>query len=354
MIDRIPDIMAALQERDLDGMLLIGPVNRRWATGFASSAGALVITAAERVFFTDSRYIESAEAYIQHAKVVQVGSAQSYAALIREVLERNHVRQLGFEEGVMTQAAYTDYRKKLAVEFVPAQKLIGDLRAAKTPTEYALMRHAQAITEQTFDQILPLIVPERTERELAAEIVYHLMKNGAERPAFDPIVASGPRSSMPHATPGDHKLTGFITLDFGAVYRGYCSDMTRTVALGEPTKEMCRVYEIVLAAQTAGIAAARAGVAGREIDRAARNVIKAAGFGDYFGHGFGHGLGLEVHESPGAAPASVQPLPAGAVISAEPGIYLPGKFGVRIEDTLYLTETGCEILTQTPKTLMVL
>jgi len=159
---------------------------------------------------------------------------------------------------------------------------------------------------------------------------------------------------MPHTTPGDDTLAGFVTLDFGAVYEGYCADMTRTVSLGEPTAEMRRVYETVLAAQGAGIAAARAGVVGREIDRAARDVIKAAGYGDYFGHGFGHGLGLEVHESPGAGPAETRPLPAGAVVSAEPGIYLPRKFGVRIEDTLYLTETGCEILTKTPKDLIIL
>ena len=353
-MSRIPDIVRALQGRALDGILLMGPVNRRWATGFASSAGALVITATESVFFADSRYIESAECKIRDAKVVQVGSEQSYAVLIRQVLERNHVRRLGFEEEVMTQGTYAAYRKKLAVELVPAQEVLRDLRASKSPAEYAHMRRAQAITEQTFAQILPLIVPARTERELAAEIVYHLMKNGARRPAFDPIVASGSRSSMPHATPGDHRLTGFVTLDFGAVYEGYCADMTRTVSLGEPTEEMYRVYETVLAAQAAGIAAARAGVAGREIDRAARDVIKAAGYGDYFGHGFGHGLGLEVHESPGAGPGSTEPLPVGAVISAEPGIYLPGKFGVRIEDTLYLTETGCEILTQTPKNLMIL
>jgi len=358
-MNRIPDIRTALAgaacgRPPTDGILLTRPINRRWATGFASSAGALLITPTESVFITDSRYIEAAEAQIRDAAVIQISSGQSYAALVAEILTGNPIKRLGFEEDFMTQSAYAAYRKKLPAELVPAQSVLSDLRASKTSAEYALMRRAQEITDQTFAQILPLITPERTERELAAEIVYRLLKNGAEHPAFDPIVVSGPRSSMPHGIPGEDKLTGFVTIDFGAVYKGYCADMTRTVSIGEPTDEMRRVYEVVSEAQRAGIAAAKAGVIGKDIDCAARSVIKAAGYGDYFGHGFGHGLGLEVHESPGAGPTETRPLPSGAVISAEPGIYLPGKFGVRIEDTLCLTESGCEILTQTPKELIVL
>jgi len=367
-MNRIPDIVTALAGANCvrpsaetteniqppDAILLTGPINRRWATGFSSSAGALVVTKTESVFITDSRYIEAAEAKVRDAQVVQIKSGQSYADIISEVLERNNVKCLGFEEDVMTQGAYTNYRKKVTADFVPAQRIVEDLRVSKTPAEYALMQKAQAITDQTFAEILPLITPAITERELTAEIVYRLLKNGAERPAFDPIVVSGPRASMPHGTPGAHRLMGFVILDFGAVYEGYCADMTRTVAIGEPTAEMRRVYETVLSAQLAGIQTAKAGVIGKDLDSAARDVIAAAGYGDYFGHSFGHGLGLEVHEAPRAAPTENRSLPKGAVLSAEPGIYLPGEFGVRIEDTLYLVDSGCEILTKTPKQLIIL
>ncbi|MCL2567846.1 MAG: Xaa-Pro peptidase family protein [Oscillospiraceae bacterium] len=353
-MNRIRDMQAALPTRNLDGLLLTGPINRRWAIGFPSSAGALVVTERESVFITDSRYIEAAKTIDRSLSVVEIKTGQSYAALINEVLGRNNVKRLGFEENVMTQGTYTVYQEKLDVELIPAQTLLDDLRAMKTPEEYALMRASQAITDKTFAEILPLITKDLTERSLAAEIIYRLLKNGAERPAFDPIVVSGSRSSMPHGTPSDQKLEGFITLDFGAVYQGYTSDMTRTLCLGTPNEEMRTVYETVLQAQRAGIAAAKAGIIGKDLDRVARDVIEAAGYGDYFNHSFGHSLGLEVHESLKVGPTEEKPLPKCAVISAEPGIYLPGKFGVRIEDTLYLTETGCEILTQTPKKLIVL
>ena len=179
---------------------------------------------------------------------------------------------------------------------------------------------------------------------------------GAENMSFDPIVVSGPNRSMPHGVPGDKEIQSgeFVTMDFGCIYHGYCSDMTRTVAVGSVTEEMRTVYETVLTAQKAGIAAAKAGATGREVDGAARDVIEAAGYGAYFGHSFGHSLGVEIHESPNASPMNEKPLPAGAVISAEPGIYLPGKLGVRIEDVIVLTESGCENITRAPKELLVL
>ena len=174
--------------------------------------------------------------------------------------------------------------------------------------------------------------------------------------SFDPIVVSGPNGSLPHGVPSEKPIGQgeFVTMDFGCVYGGYCSDMTRTVAVGYATEEMRKVYETVLAAQKAGIAAARAGVTGREVDGAARAVIDAAGYGAYFGHSFGHGVGVEVHEAPNASPMNEKPLPAGAVISAEPGIYLPGRLGVRIEDVILLTEDGCRNLTKASKELLVL
>ena len=353
-MNRIPEIIKALPAYEIDAMLLTGPVNRHWATGFASSAGALVITKGERVFITDTRYLESAKAQIKGAEVAEIAVGKSYADAIGAILERNKVQTVGFEENVMTQGAYEGYRKKLKATLKPAEAMLDTLRCTKDETELACIQKAQDITDKTFAEILPLLTPERTEREIAAEIVYRLLKNGGERVAFNPIVVSGPRSSMPHGVPGDHKLEGFVTMDFGTVYQGYHSDMTRTVAMGAVTEEMRRVYDTVLEAQLAGIAAARPGVIGREIDSAGRDVIEAAGYGAYFGHGFGHSLGLEVHESLRAAPLEKRALPEGAVISAEPGIYLPGRFGVRIEDLLYLTGTGSKNLTRTPKELIIL
>ncbi|MEM5780212.1 MAG: M24 family metallopeptidase, partial [Lawsonibacter sp.] len=197
---------------------------------------------------------------------------------------------------------------------------------------------------------------EKATREIAARLVYELLRRGGDKVSFDPVVAAGANGSRPHAVPGDQVVDAgmFITMDFGCKVDGYCSDMTRTVALGQPTEEMERVYSVVLAAQRAGINAARAGVAGREVDAAARQVIAEAGYGEFFSHSFGHSLGLDIHESPNAGPSAAVPLPVGAVISAEPGIYLPGRFGVRIEDVLILKEGGCENITRAPKDLIVL
>ena len=193
-------------------------------------------------------------------------------------------------------------------------------------------------------------------QELAAELIYRLSKNGADGPAFDPIVITGAKTSMPHGVPEDKVVQegDFVTMDFGAAYRGYCADMTRTVAVGYVTDEMEKVYNIVLEAQAAGLAATKAGVLGKDIDGAARKVIADAGYGAYFGHGYGHGLGIEVHETPSAGASSTVPMPVGAVCSAEPGIYLPDKFGVRIEDAVIITEDGYENLTHSPKHLIVL
>lgn len=346
-------IQRQLQQYDLDGILLTGPVNRRWATGFYTSAGALVVTRGESLFLTDSRYIEGAEAKVTGATVAQIGTGKSYAGTIEKFLTKQGITRLGFEQHVMSQSVYANYSDTLSATLVPAEALVADLREVKSPEEYQIMRQAQAITDKAFAEVVSNITPGMTEQELAAELVYHLMKHGGEKPAFDPIVVGGPRSSMPHGKPGPYPLEGFVTIDFGAVYQGYCSDMTRTISMGEPTQEMKTVYETVLCAQLAGIQAAKAGMIGRDIDKAARDVIEAAGYGDYFGHGLGHSLGLEVHESLKASPVEDRAIPKGAIISIEPGIYLPGQFGVRIEDTVQLTETGCEILTATPKELMV-
>ncbi len=224
--------------------------------------------------------------------------------------------------------------------------------------EYELqrMREAQAITDRAFIEICRRIRVGMTEKELCAELIYCLYKFGAEGLSFAPIVVSGPNTSMPHGVPGERKLQAgdFITMDFGVVYKDYCSDMTRTVALGYATEEMKLVYETVLKAQLAGIAITKAGVTGQAIDGAARKVIAEAGYGDCFGHGYGHCLGLQVHEAPNCNPSNDKPMPAGCVSSAEPGIYIPDKFGVRIEDRVVIREDGVEDLAHSPKDLIII
>ena len=217
------------------------------------------------------------------------------------------------------------------------------------------MKKAQAITDKAFEQVLPRIKAGMTEQELQAELIYCLYKNGADRPSFDPIVVSGPNTSLPHGVAGERVIRegDFVTLDFGALYQGYCADMTRTVALGFATEEMEKVYNTVLEAQKAGLAVSKAGVPGKDIDGAARKVIEDAGYGAYFGHGYGHSLGLEVHESPSPNGANTEPMPENAVCSAEPGIYLPGKFGVRIEDVTVIKAEGHENVTHSPKNLII-
>ena len=256
----------------------------------------------------------------------------------------------------MTVAEHGGWQEKLSCRLVPAEKLLDDLRSVKEPEEIERLVAAQRLAEGAFTELLNFIRPGRTEQEIAARLQYLMLQAGAEGMSFSPIVVSGVRSSMPHGVPTGKAVEAgeFLTIDFGCVLDGYCSDTTRTLALGSVTEEMERVYHTVLEAQRAGIAAAKAGVPGIELHRTADAVIRAAGYGDAFRHGFGHGLGIEIHELPNANPGNPDPLPAGAVVSAEPGIYLEGRFGVRIEDILVIQEGGCLDITRLPKDLLVL
>jgi Xaa-Pro aminopeptidase len=279
-----------------------------------------------------------------------------YNKRLNDAIEDFGVTTLGYEENYLTVAELMGYEANLKAKLVPFNKQINAFRGVKEDWELDLMRKAQAITDKAFAEVVGRVKAGMTELELQAELIYCLYKNGATGLAFDPIVVSGPNTSLPHGVPGDREIQegDFITMDFGVIYQGYCSDMTRTVALGHATEEMKKVYDTVLQAQLAGIAATKAGVTGKQIDAAARQVITDAGYGDYFGHGYGHSLGMEVHESPNCNPKGETPMAENMVTSAEPGIYLPGKFGVRIEDVVVFTKDGCEILTASPKNLIII
>ena len=354
-MNHLKQIAARLPEYGIDAMLLNSEPGEYYAVGFHGE-GNVVVTAEKCFYFTDSRYIEAANNLITGAEIAMTGHSRNYRAMVQEVIDQCHIETLGFEESYLSVADYELWDKGLTARLVPAQKLVNSLRAAKDAEEIALMRKAQEITDRAFDEICKFIQPGMTEQEIAARLQYDMLRFGAEKMSFDPIVVSGPNGSLPHGIPSSKQVQKgeFITMDFGCKYGGYCSDMTRTVALGEPTGEMKKVYQTVLEAQLAGIAVTRAGVPGKSIDAAARKVIADAGYGEYFGHGYGHSLGIEIHESPNANTREETLLPVGAVVSAEPGIYLPGKFGVRIEDVTILREDGCEILTKSPKELIIL
>ena len=351
-------IAEKLSAYELDGMLLTCEANRFYASGFHSTGtdGVALVTREGNFYFTDSRYIEAAHNKVQDAEIAMTDAAHPYVDLINAAMEKTHVQKLGFEDAYMTVADYRHYSEKLHCQLVPATELLISLRQSKDEEEIQRMIAAQRIAEAALDQIVKEIKPGVTEKEIAARLQYLMLHYGAENMSFDPIVVSGPNGSLPHGVPSEKTIQAgeFVTMDFGCIKNGYCSDMTRTVAVGSVTDEMKTVYETVLKAQLAGIAKARAGVTGRDIDAAARKVIEDAGYGKYFGHSFGHSLGLDIHEHPIAAPGVHAKLPEHTVISAEPGIYLPGKFGVRIEDVMHLTADGAEILTRSPKNLIIL
>lgn len=354
-MNHIDKIAALLPEYGLDAMLITSESGECYALGFHGE-GLLLITRDGAQYSTDGRYIEAAQEQIEGAEVLRATQEKSHMALAKEYIEARKLHNIGFESGTMTVDSHRRYTQELPGILTPAQELLDALRASKDGGELALMRRAQEITDEAFRAVLNFIRPGMTEREIAARLVYELMSRGGDKVSFDPIVAAGTNGSRPHAVPGDQVVDAgmFITMDFGCKVGGYCSDMTRTVALGQPTGEMEDVYNAVLDAQKAGINAARAGVTGREIDAAARHVLEEAGLGQYFSHSFGHSLGVDIHESPNASSKETRPMPVGAVISAEPGVYLPGRFGVRIEDVLILSETGCEDITRSPKNLIVL
>lgn len=345
----------SLLKDGVDGLLLTSRYSRHYAAEFDIAEGIAIVTKAGCRYFTDSRYIESAQNNIRNFAVMETNRANPYAKCLNDAIADFGVECLGYEEGYITVLELTELEKDLKAKLTPLGKQIDQFRSVKEEWELDRMRKAQEITDKAFAEVITRLAPGMTEKQLQAELIYCLYKNGSDGLAFDPIVVSGPNTSLPHGVAGDREICAgdFVTMDFGALYQGYCADMTRTVAVGYATEEMKAVYDTVLQAQLAGIAATKAGVTGSQIDGAARQVITEAGFGEYFGHGYGHSIGMQVHESPNCNPSGDTPMAENVVCSAEPGIYLPGKFGVRIEDLVIFKADGCENITNSPKNLIV-
>ncbi len=353
----IQDRLRKMQELLAPGEAFLvesGP-NRQYLTGFASSAGSVVLTRERAVFFIDFRYVEKARQVVTACEVVL---ADRPADRLKDFLNEAGCTRLVTEVGCTSVA-----RQEQLAALLPGIEVSADsameqavlaARSLKSPEEMACIRQAQAMTDETFAYILPRITPGRTEREVLLDMEFYMRRLGSEGVSFDFIVVAGKNSSLPHGVAGDTPIAAgdFVTMDFGAVVDGYRSDMTRTVAVGAADEEMRRVYATVLEAQRRALAAIRPGVICREVDEVARDYINA----DYtgcFGHGLGHSVGLEIHESPSFSPRCETVLQPGHVMTVEPGIYLENRFGVRIEDMVLVTETGYDNLTKSPKELLI-
>ncbi|GAB3791409.1 M24 family metallopeptidase [Virgibacillus kimchii] len=345
-------VREALDQHGVDGILITSSINRRYVTGFSGTAGAALITEGDARFITDFRYTEQAAEQVKDFQIVE--HKQLLEQEIKDQLKEMNVKRLGFEKDHVSYSKYENYYKMLDVDLVPISGVIETLRLIKDKDEVEIMKKAAKIADDAFEHIQSFIKPGVKEIEISNELEFFMRKLGAVSSSFDIIVASGYRSALPHGVASEKEIQSgeLVTMDFGALYQGYCSDITRTLAVGEINEELKKIYDTVLEAQRRGVDGLRPGITGKEADALTRDYIKEKGYGDYFGHSTGHGLGMEVHEGPSLSFRSDQKLQPGMVVTVEPGIYVPEVGGCRIEDDVVITETGNERLTFSSKELI--
>ncbi|SDQ51131.1 M24 family metallopeptidase [Virgibacillus salinus] len=351
-MEKLNRLRKALQENNLDAILITSPINRRYMTGFTGTAGAVIVSKDETRFITDFRYIEQANeeaagyTVIEHKKLIHQE--------ISNQLNQLNVKRIGFEKDHVTYNTYEIYKKEFEVELVPVSGLIEELRLIKTDEELTILKQAAKIADDAYEHIQSYIKPGVKEIDISNELEFFMRNQGATSSSFDIIVASGYRAALPHGVASEKKIESgeLVTLDYGALFNGYCSDTTRTVAVGEINDELKSIYNTVLEAQLLGVEGVKPGMTGKEADALTRDYIKEKGYGEYFGHSTGHGLGMEVHEGPGLSFRSDKKLEPGMVVTVEPGIYVPNVGGCRIEDDIVLTEKGNERLTHSSKELI--
>lgn len=334
-----------------DGVMITSPHNLRYFSGFSGGEGVCLIGRDFKYLFVDSRYTIAAKSEVSNFTVIEFGGGM-FLDEIKSKIDKNSIKVLAFEDRNITVSTYNRYKEKLTgIEFVGVSEELADLRMIKTEEELSFLRQAEKIGDTAFTRVLPMIKVGVTECEIAAELEHQMRKCGAEGTSFETIVVSGAKSGMPHGKPDNKKLDrgDFVTMDFGCIYRGYCSDMTRTVIMDSASEEQMRIYNTVLKAQRSGLESIRAGIKGCDADFAARNVIKDDGYGEFFGHSLGHGVGLLIHELPNLSPMSQTVLKENMVVTCEPGIYIEGLGGVRIEDMVVVKKGGIENLTSSPK-----
>ncbi|MBT2574462.1 aminopeptidase P family protein [Bacillus sp. ISL-51] len=339
----------------IDGILVTSAANLQYMTGFTGSSGLAVISGERAAFITDFRYTEQAKAQVKGFEIIEhSGSLIQTAA---DTILEFGIKKLGFEQNSMTYGTYASYHAVLnEAEMVPVADSVEKLRLIKSSEEIKILEEAAKIADDAFEHILTFIKPGISEISVANELEFYMRHQGADGSSFDMIVASGIRSSLPHGVASGKLIENgdFVTLDFGAYYKGYCSDITRTVAVGEPSDKLKEIYQVVFDAQALGVQHIKPGMTGKEADALTRDHISAKGYGQYFGHSTGHGLGMEVHESPGLSFRSSAVLEPGMAVTIEPGIYIPELGGVRIEDDIIITEDGNRTITHSPKELIIL
>lgn len=352
---RLALLRQAMVDEGLDCLAVTGQANRRYLSGFTGDQGVLIVTRTDVLLFTDFRYVEQAGAEAPGVSVRRC--ARQYLPDVAAWLSAEGGGRIGIEAAHWSLADYQELVSRLPAErLVPTRGMVEKLRMRKEPAEIDCIAGAAAIADRALARLIPQVKPGASEAELAALLDYLVRQEGGEGPAFTTIVASGPRGALPHGTASPKLLAvgELVVIDFGACFGGYASDITRTFALGGAGEEERRIYRIVAEAQARVLGMLRPGLACREADAAAREYIQAAGYGEYFGHGLGHSVGLEIHESPALSETAEEILAPGMVVTVEPGIYLPGRMGVRIEDLVVIEEAGCRILTGSPKELTAL
>lgn len=351
---RLTKLRDAMRKDNLQAMLVTSDFNRRYMTGFTGTAGVAVVTLDKAFFITDFRYTEQASEQVKDFEIIE------HKGLIQEevgqLVKKLSVENIGFEKNHLTYGQYETYKNNIEVALLPADNLIERIRLIKDSEEINILKKACKIADDAFEHILTYIKPGIKEIDVANELEFFMRKQGATSSSFDMIVASGLRSSLPHGVASEKEIQAgeLVTLDFGALYQGYCSDITRTVAVGEISDELKNIYNVVLQAQIRGVEGIKPGMSAKEADKLTRDYIDQQGYGKYFGHSTGHGLGMEVHEMPGLSFRSNEILKPGMVVTIEPGIYVPHVGGCRIEDDIVITENGAERLTKSNKDLIIL
>lgn len=351
---RVKNVQKKLSKYNIDALLVTNMFNIRYLANFTGSTGLVVITKEDAYFVTDFRYTEQAAAEAKGFEIIK--NEGPIFEEVAKIVQNDNISKIGFEQENVTYATHNRLADLIPCDLVPITGLVEKLREVKTDDEIALIKEAIDITEKAYDYILGFVKPGITEIEVANELDFYMRKEGAQGVSFDTIVASGVRSAMPHGVASEKVIEegDMVTIDFGCYYKGYVSDMTRTFAVGDPGEELKEIYEIVYQANKKVIELAKAGMTGAELDAIARDYITEHGYGPQFGHTLGHGIGLEVHEGPSLSFRNEEKLVVNNIITNEPGIYVPGRGGVRIEDDLVIKEDGVEVLMSTPKELIIL
>ncbi len=353
-LDRVLKLREKMKSKKIDGVFLIGDHNRNYLTGFTGNESFALITMDKAFFITDSRFTEQAMQQVKGFDVMEYSKNKTLAEFVGGLIKENNIESLGFEENIVTFKDYNYYKEYFKCSMEPMEGMVEGLRVIKDIHELEIMEKAAEIADKAFEHIIKFIKPGMTEVEIGLEMEMFMKKAGASSLSFPSIVASGWRSSLPHGEATDKVIMEgeFLTLDYGCIYHGYCSDMTRTLVIGKPDDKMKEIYNTVLEAQLTAAKAFRPGVPAVEVDKAARDYITAKGYGQYFGHSLGHGVGMEIHEAPTVGYRNASLLKAGMVVTNEPGIYLPGFGGVRIEDMLVVTESGSRNLSKSTKEMI--